>query len=81
MPLSENIRVFRANKDWTQADLAKFSGVSIETIKRYENGKTNPTTDNLSKIAEALGVKVKIYMTTCPLVSLSRPLVQKNLKN
>ncbi|WP_170000321.1 XRE family transcriptional regulator [Campylobacter sp. RM9328] len=59
MPLSENIRAFRANKDWTQADLAKFSGVSIETIKRYENGKTNPTTDNLSKIAEALGVKVK----------------------
>ncbi|MBE3023018.1 XRE family transcriptional regulator [Campylobacter sp. 7477a] len=59
MTLSENIKAFRTNKDWTQADLAKFSGVSIETIKRYENGKTNPTTDNLSKIAEALGVKVK----------------------
>ena len=53
------IKEIRGIKGWTQRELAKFSGVSIETIKRYENGKTNPTAENLTKIASALGVKIK----------------------
>ena len=59
MTLFANIKEYRTEKGWTQGELAKFAGVSIETIKRYENGKTNPTNDNLSKIASALGIKVK----------------------
>ena len=59
MTLFANIKEYRIEKGWTQGELAKFAGVSIETIKRYENGKTNPTNDNLSKIASALGIKVK----------------------
>ena len=59
MTLFANIKEYRIEKGWTQGELAKIAGVSIETIKRYENGKTNPTNDNLSKIASALGIKVK----------------------
>lgn len=59
MTLFANIKEYRIEKGWTQGELAKFAGVSIETIKRYENGKTNPTNDNLSKIASALGINVK----------------------
>lgn len=29
-----------------------------ETIKRYENGKSNATSENLQKIANALGVEI-----------------------
>lgn len=73
MTLFENIKALRVEKDWTQGDLAKFAGVSIETIKRYENGKTNPTNDNLSKIANALGVEIKnLYDGASPSVSLSQ---------
>ena len=73
MTLFENIKALRVEKDWTQGDLAKFAGVSIETIKRYENGKTNPTNDNLSKIANALGVEMKnLYDGASPSVSLSQ---------
>lgn len=67
MTLFENIKTLRVEKDWTQGDLAKFAGVSIETIKRYENGKTNPTNDNLFKIANALGVEIKnLYESVSP---------------
>lgn len=59
MTLFANIKEYRLERGWTQGELAKFAGVSIETIKRYENGKTNPTSDNLSKIADALSVNVK----------------------
>ena len=73
MTLFENIKALRVEKDWTQGDLAKFAGVSLETIKRYENGKTNPTNDNLSKIANALGVEIKnLYDGASPSVSLSQ---------
>ena len=73
MTLFENIKALRVEKDWTQGDLAKFAGVSIETIKRYENGKTNPTNDNLSKIANALGVEIRnLYDGASPSVSLSQ---------
>ena len=73
MTLFENIKALRVEKDWTQGDLAKFAGVSIETIKRYENGKTNPTNDNLSKIANALGVEMKnLYDGASPSASLSQ---------
>lgn len=73
MTLFENIKTLRVEKDWTQGDLAKFAGVSIETIKRYENGKTNPTNDNLFKIANALGVEIKnLYESVSPSKSPSQ---------
>ncbi|MCI6989579.1 MAG: XRE family transcriptional regulator [Campylobacter sp.] len=74
MTLFSNIRKLRAEKGWTQSDLANFSDVSVETIKRYENGKTNPTTDNLLKIANALNVNIKkLYSNNLfPTKSLSK---------
>ena len=81
MTLFENIKALRVEKDWTQGDLAKFAGVSIETIKRYENGKTNPTNDNLSKIANALGVEIRnLYDGASPSVSKKCLLVSPTLK-
>lgn len=90
MTLFENIKTLRVEKDWTQGDLAKFAGVSIETIKRYENGKTNPTNDNLFKIANALGVEIKnLYESVSPSkspsqkdnMSLSNKKVSPNILN
>lgn len=74
-----NIKALRLGKGWTQADLSKFSGVSVETIKRYENGKTNPTFENLSQIANALGVKVKNLHDDLSLSVPKSSLSDKNL--
>lgn len=84
------IRNLRSQKGWTQGDLAKFSGVSIETIKRYENGKSNATSENLQKIANALGVEIQnlysenmsLSLSLSPVTksSLSSLLVQNNAK-
>ena len=36
------LRAARALLDWSQPDLAERSGVSIGTIKTFENGKSEP---------------------------------------
>ncbi|WP_169975135.1 XRE family transcriptional regulator [Campylobacter sp. RM16191] len=56
MRLSEQLKALRAKKGWTQEDLAKFSGVSVGSIKRYETDSGNITYSNLEKLASALGV-------------------------
>lgn len=61
MRLSEKIKTFRIEKGWTQSDLAKFSGVSLGSIKRYETDNGNITYSNLEKIAEALGKKTSDF--------------------
>ena len=57
MQLSQKIKDARLRKGWTQDDLAKFSGVSLGSIKRYETGNGNITYSNLQKIINALGVE------------------------
>nr|DAP96123.1 MAG TPA: Repressor protein CI [Caudoviricetes sp.] len=57
MQLSQKIKDARLSKGWTQDDLAKFSGVSLGSIKRYETGNGNITYSNLQKIINALGVE------------------------
>lgn len=74
MMLSQKIKEYRALKGWTQDDLAKFSGVSLPSIKRYEMGNDNITTTNLKKIASALDVNIINFMS--PNMS---PNIQKNV--
>ena len=85
MRLSEKIRNLRSQKGWTQGDLAKFSGVSLGSIKRYETDNGNITYSNLQKIANALNVKVEnlsLSMSPSPVSKLSPSslLVQNNAK-
>ena len=86
MRLSEKIRILRSQKGWTQGDLAKFSGVSLGSIKRYETDSGNITYSNLQKIANALNVSVEnlsLSMSLSPVSKLSPSLSlsQNNAKN
>lgn len=58
MQLSEKIKHYRSLKGWNQEDLAKMSGVSIGSIKRYETNKGNITQETLEKLASSLNVNV-----------------------
>lgn len=44
----------------TQEHLAELSGVSLRTIKEIESGKGNPTFATLSRIADVLGMEIKL---------------------
>ena len=56
--IAERLVKRRKNKGLKQTELADIVKISIPTITRMENGKSNPKTEDLSKIAAALNTSV-----------------------
>jgi transcriptional regulator with XRE-family HTH domain len=44
----------------TQEHLAELANVSLRTLKSIESGKGNPTFDTLNKLADVLGMEMKL---------------------
>lgn len=44
----------------TQPHLAELAGVSVNTLYKLERGEANPTIDVMMKIAEVLGMELKL---------------------
>jgi XRE family transcriptional regulator, regulator of sulfur utilization len=57
--LAENVVALRDGRSWTQAQLAKVSGVPRSTIAQLESGSANPTLSVLSNLAFALQVSLE----------------------
>jgi putative transcriptional regulator len=53
------MRVLRAERDWTQADLAAKVGVSRQAIIAVENGKYEPGLGLAFRIARAFGRNIE----------------------
>ena len=58
--LGNKIKSRRKELKITQATLAEISGISLNTLSRIEVGKANPTIEILSKIADILGLELKL---------------------
>ena len=56
--IGHNIRRLRGEKGWNQTELGFRADTSPSIISLIENGKRNPSTATLAKIAEALSVEV-----------------------
>ena len=56
--IGHNIRRLREQKGWNQTELGFRANASPSIISLIENGKRNPSTTTLAKIAGALGVEV-----------------------
>lgn len=58
------IRELRLQKGWTQKKLSEESGINETQIRRYELGikNSNPKTETLRRIAEALGVGLDAFI-------------------
>lgn len=56
--VARNIKVERVKRGWTQDDLARESGVSQNSIARYETGDTTPGLDQAFKLAAAFGCSI-----------------------
>lgn len=57
-PFAMRLKRWRAEREMSQADLAKASGVSREYIARLELGQQDPTLSTMRKLAKALRVTV-----------------------
>ena len=54
----EQLRAARLKRDLTQGALAAASGVSIDTIRHYEQGSIRmPAVDTAAKLERALGMR------------------------
>jgi putative transcriptional regulator len=57
--MKNRIRVLRAEKGWSQADLADQVGVSRNSINAVENGKFDPSLPLAFRIADAFELKIE----------------------
>lgn len=53
LPTYRQSKAARQLIDWTQADLAKASGINRATIERFERGEVTPQRRTLETIADA----------------------------
>jgi len=49
--MKNRLKVLRAERDWTQEDLAQRAAVSRQTINAIETGKYNPSLELAFKLA------------------------------
>ncbi len=52
IPMKNRLKVLRAERDWSQAELAERAGVSRQTINAVETGKYDPSLTLAFKLAE-----------------------------
>jgi transcriptional regulator with XRE-family HTH domain len=63
MGYADNIVRLRKAQKLTQAQLAEMVGVEQPTVQRWEAGKREPDFENLSNLADALGVEPGAFFT------------------
>jgi putative transcriptional regulator len=57
--VNNRLKVLRAERGWTQADLADRAGVSRQTINVIETGKYDPSLPLAFKLAELFGTTIE----------------------
>jgi putative transcriptional regulator len=58
-PLKNRLRVLRAERDWSQADLAERLGVSRQTVNAIETGRYDPSLPHAFKIAKVFDALIE----------------------
>ena len=57
--MMNRLKVLRAERDWSQADLASRLGVSRQTVNAIETGKYDPSLPLAFKIARVFGQPIE----------------------
>ncbi len=57
--MKNRLKVLRAERDWSQADLADKLNVSRQTVNAIETGKYDPSLPLAFKIAELFQMKIE----------------------
>jgi putative transcriptional regulator len=53
------LRVLRAEREWSQADLASHLGVSRQTVNAIETGKYDPSLPLAFQMAKLFGLRIE----------------------
>ncbi len=57
--MKNNLRVRRAERGWSQADLGRELGVSRQTVNAIETGRYDPSLPLALKMAKVFGAKIE----------------------
>ncbi len=57
--MKNRLKVIRAERNWSQADLAERLGVSRQTINAIETEKYDPSLPLAFKVARLVGLKIE----------------------
>jgi putative transcriptional regulator len=57
--MKNRLKVLRAERDWTQADLARRLGVSRQTVNAIETGKYDPSLPLAFRMAELFEQRIE----------------------
>ncbi|MCH6235026.1 helix-turn-helix domain-containing protein [Cognataquiflexum rubidum] len=58
--LGETIKSRRKELGITQPHLAELAGISLNTLYKLERGQSNPSLEVLNKLAEVMGMEIKL---------------------
>ena len=61
--MTNRLRVLRAERDWTQEDLATRLGVSRQTVNAIETGRYDPSLPLAFKIADVFALRIDEIFT------------------
>ena len=57
--MNNRLKVLRAERDWSQADLADQLGVSRQTVNALETGRYDPSLPLAFRIARTFGLAIE----------------------
>ena len=57
--MNNRLKVLRAERDWSQADLAQALGVSRQTVNALETGRYDPSLTLAFRIAKVFGQPIE----------------------
>jgi len=63
IPMKSRLKVLRAERNWSQANLADALDVSRQTINAIENGKYDPSLPLAFKMARLFGCSIEDIFT------------------
>jgi putative transcriptional regulator len=75
--MNNRLKVLRAERDWSQAELAEALGVSRQTINAIETGKYDPSLPLALKIGRLFGHPVEAVFFLGEQEELDAPAVMK----
>lgn len=59
MPVKNRLKVLRAERDWSQGDLAERLNVSRQSVNAIETGKYDPSLPLAFRIADLFGLSIE----------------------
>jgi putative transcriptional regulator len=57
--MNNRLKVLRAERDWSQQDLAERLGVSRQSVNAIETGRYDPSLPLAFKIADVFGIPIE----------------------